>query len=128
MGDIVDAYKAAEHAIWDHVGYKEDWRRLPLEDSREYFWAVDAQEEEWCKFSPKKEALEYWLGDHEDEYGDYGDCLYSDEIYTNRHLPKWVYRGAEFTLVCVDTHTDGNQFIRIFRNDMELKVAKRAVR
>lgn len=122
MADIVDAFEEAKQAIFDHCGYKEDWRVIPLEDSRDYYWTIDQFEREWCKFCPQKEGLEYWLEEHEDEYGKFGDCLYEDEIYTQRHLPKWVYRGKEFTLVCVDTHTDGNQFIRIFRNDHEVKV------
>jgi len=128
MTDIVDALNEAQEAIYKHAGYKHDWRVLPLEDGREYFWTVDVFEREWCKFSPKREALVYWLEEHQDQYGPYGDCLYQDEIYTQRHLPKWVYRGPEFTLVCVDTHTDGNQFLRIFRNDREVKIPKKAVR
>lgn len=122
MGDIVDAFEAAKQAIFAHCGYKEDWRVIPLEDTRDHFWTVDPGEKEWCKHSPKKEGLEYWLEEHEDEYGKYGDHLYQDEIYTQRHLPKWVYRGKEFTIVCVDTHCDGNQFLRIFRNDHEVKL------
>lgn len=118
MGDIVDALNAAEAAIAQHVGYKQDWRVIPFDDSRDYFWAVDKFEREWCRFSEKKEAVEYWLKN--DDYGDYGFEVYEDEIYTQRHLPKWVYRGKEFTMVCVDTHTDGNQLLRIFRNDHEV--------
>lgn len=125
MADIVDAFEDAQQAIFDHCGYEENWRAIPLEDSREYYWTVDQFEREWCKFSPKKEGLEYWLEEHEDEYGKYGDCLYKDEIFTYYHLPKWVYRGKEFTIVCVDTNTDGNKFLRIFRNDHEVKVPVR---
>lgn len=121
--DIVDTFEKAKQAIFDHCGYKEDWRVIPLEDSRDHYWTVDELERSWCKHSPKKEGLEYWLGEHEDEYGKYGDCLYKDEIYTQRFLPKWVYRGNEFTLVCVDTHSDDNQFLRIFRNDHEVMPA-----
>ena len=48
---------------------------------------------------------------------------YEDEIYTQRFLPKWVYRGEDYTMVCVDTHTDGNQFLRIFDNLKERKAS-----
>lgn len=120
LDDVVETYLKAKATIFKHVGYVEDWRVLPLEDCRDAFWCVDKLEREWCKHSPKKEALVYWLEDHEDEYGKYGDHLYEDEIYTQRHLPKWVYRGKEFTIVCVDTHSDGNQFLRLFRNDHEI--------
>jgi len=119
MGSIVDNYEAAKEAVFKHTGYVEDWRSLSLEDSREMFWAVDDFERRWCRYSPVKEDLEYYV-----KTGDYSgpgaDHLFEDEIYTNRHLPKWVYRGPEFTLVCCDTQSDGNQFLRIFRNDMEV--------
>jgi hypothetical protein len=45
---------------------------------------------------------------------------YSNEIYTQRHLPKWIYRGAEYTMIVVDTHTDGNKFLQIFDNSKEI--------
>jgi hypothetical protein len=51
----------------------------------------------------------------ESEDGDY----YENEIYTQRHLPKWVYRGADYTMVVVDTHTDGNKFLQVFANANE---------
>ena len=47
------------------------------------------------------------------------DDGYSDEIYTQQSLKKWVYRADDYTMVCVDTHTDGNQFLRIFDNAKE---------
>jgi hypothetical protein len=47
--------------------------------------------------------------------GDY----YQNDIYTNRFLPKWVYRGPEYTMIVVDTHTDGNQLLQVFANDKE---------
>ena len=119
MSDIIDTYIDAEQAIFDHVGYVEDWVAIPLEDNRDDYWAVDPNEREWCRYSPKKEALEHWL--KTDDYGEHGDKLYEDEIYTQRFLPKWVYRGKEFTVVCCDTHVDGNKFLRVFRNDREVK-------
>lgn len=125
MADLIDTYVEAKEAIFKHVGYKEDWSIIPLEDCRDDFWCVDKFEREWCKHSPKKEALVYWLEDHEDEYGKYGDCLYEDEIYTQRHLPKWVYRGKQFTVVCCDTKTDLNRVLRIFRNDHEVAMPKK---
>ena len=49
--------------------------------------------------------------------GDY----YQNEIYTQRFLPKWVYRGKEYTMICVDTRTDGNTFLQVFDNSKEIK-------
>jgi hypothetical protein len=121
INQIVDDYETLKILIFQHVGYKEDWKAIPLSDDREMFWNVDKAERERIKFSPKKEALEYWLADNDDEYGSYGDCLYENQIYTQRFLPKWVYRGAELTIVCADTQTDGNKFLMILSNDKEIK-------
>lgn len=117
----VDRFFEARKAIFEHVGYRENWRVFPIDDSRDLFWAVDEQEREWVKFSPERVALAYWLEDHDDEYGSYGNVLYQDVIYTQRHLPKWVYRGADLTIVVVDTQTDGNKFLRLFRNANEVR-------
>jgi hypothetical protein len=119
---IVDRYHEARAAIFAHVGYVQDWRALPIDDSRDQFWAVDAHEREWVKFSPNREALVYWLGKHADEYGPYGNVLFEHVIYTQRHLPKWVYRGAALTLVVTDTQTDGNKLLQLFRNENEARL------
>ncbi len=111
--DILDDYIALQNQIFDYFGYVEDWRRLPLEDSREFYWFLTMNESGggFVTFAETREQLT------NEEAGDY----YSDEIFTQRHLPKWVYRGEDYTMVCVDTHTDGNQFLRIFRNEKEIK-------
>jgi hypothetical protein len=117
----VDRFLEARKAIFEHVGYRENWRVFPIDDNRELFWAVDEQEREWVRFSPERAALAYWLEDHDDEYGPYGNILYQDVIYTQRHFPKWVYRGADLTLVVADTQTDDNKFLRLFRNANEVR-------
>ncbi len=128
MSDIdaaVDRFFDARAAIFAHVGYVENWRVLPIDDSRDQFWAVDEHEREWVKFSPEREALAYWLAEHDDEYGSHGDVLYENVIYTQRFLPKWVYRGTELTLVVSDTRTDDNKYLQLFRNENELRVPVR---
>lgn len=52
------------------------------------------------------------------EFGSY----YTAEIYTQRFLPKWIYRTDNHTLVCMDTHVDGNKFLGIFDNNKESKL------
>lgn len=121
IDSIVNTFYTLRDAIFAHVGYRQDWRILPIEDCRGDFWNVDEHERERVRFSPSREALEYWLAEHDDEYGPHGDVLYENSIYTQRHLPKWVYRGAELTLVVVDTHCDGNQYLQLFRNANEVK-------
>lgn len=121
VDEVMDRFLEARKELFAHVGYVEDWCVFPVDDSRDQFWTVDKTEREWVKFSPKREALLYWLEEHDDEYGDYAKVLYQNAIYTQRFLPKWVYRGAELTMIVVDTQTDGNKFVQFFRNDHEIR-------
>ena len=61
-------------------------------------WQIEGSETRGCVISSS--SLE------EFENGD----TYSDEIYTQRFLPKWVYRGKDYTMILIDIHTDGNRF------------------
>ena len=105
---LLDDYFALQQQIYDHFGYCEDWRVIPLDDAREYFWMLEGEGPGEVRFAKTEESLATEDGDH-----------YSNEIYTQRHLPKWVYRAADYTMVCVDTRTDGNQFLQIFDNAKE---------
>ncbi len=96
--------------VFNYFGYVEDWRVIPLDDSREYFWRLDGE-------GPR----EVHFADSEEELGSESGNYYVNEIYTQRHLPKWVYRGEDFTMIVVDTHTDGNMLLQIFSNSKEIK-------
>lgn len=119
--DVLTKLGELQQQIFDHVEYVEDWRVLPIEDAREHYWAVDLADANWVKFSEKREALEYWLAN--DDWGPHRN-VYENAIYTQRFLPKWVYRGKVLTMVVADTHTDGNKILQIFRTDREVKHGK----
>lgn len=105
----LDEYLAARAAVFAEVGYVEDWRVLPIDDRREYYWRLDGEGPGTVRFAASQEEL------RDEEAGEY----FTDEIYTQRHLRRWVYRGECYTMVVVDTHTDGNQFLAVFANDKE---------
>ena len=119
--ELMQAYNKAEQAVFDHVGYVEDWRVLPIDDSTDQYWCLVQREDGGghVRFSPKREAIEYWAKNN--DYGEYDDDVYENQIYTQRHLPRWVYRGEVLTMVVVDTHTDGNKLLQVFKNDMEIR-------
>jgi hypothetical protein len=120
IDEIVDDLFDARAKIFKHVGYVEQWHDMPFEDSRDHFWSVGSWGSQ-IGFSPDREALIYWL-EHEGDHGPFGDKLYSNEIYSGRHDAKdGIHRGAELTMICVDTNTDGNMFFQLFRNDHEVK-------
>jgi len=107
----LDDYFALQKQIHEYFGYKEDYKIIPLDDCRTYYWLVDKDEKHFVRYAVAKEDL------FDEEAGNYYEC----SIYTQRFLPKWVYRGKDYTMVCSDTHTDGNKFLQVFSNDKEVK-------
>lgn len=110
---LLDDYLALREQIFAYFGYVEDWVVIPLDDQRARFWRIEGGEGHGGEvmYADTLEQL--------DSDGDY----YSGSIYTQRFLPKWVYRGAEFTMIAVDTHTDGNKFLMVFDNAKEVRDA-----
>lgn len=101
---LLDQYFKLQEEIYDYFGYKEDWCVFPISDSTEYFWALTERQ---VYFADTKEELESQSGNY-----------YSNEIYNQRFLPKAVYLGKDYTMILVDTHTDGNKFLQIFDNSL----------
>lgn len=108
---LLDDYFKIQKEIYDYFGYKEDWVVIPIDDARQYYWHL-TNEGYGDKVLFAKDKNNVFEGTNEDGY--------SNEIYTQRFLPKWVYRGKDFTMICVDTHTDGNKFLQIFDNSKEI--------
>jgi len=104
----LDKYFTLQQEIYDYFGYVEDWVVIPIDDAREYVWQLYPDS---VRFAETTEVLQ----DEDTE------TYYEHEIYTQRFLPKWVYRGEDYTMICVDTRTDGNKFLQIFDNKKEIK-------
>ena len=98
----IDHYFTLEGEIHKFFKYVEDWKVIPLQDHRNYYWSLPSDEG----------PVHYWKTQKLYDQGEY----YSAEIYTQRFLPKWVYHTDKYTLVCMDTQTDGNKFLGIFDN------------
>ncbi len=98
---IIDNYKSALQAIYDHVGFVEDWVIYPIDDRTNSFWQIDGLTVKYA------ETMEKFNSD-----GDY----YLDEIYTQRFYKKWVYEGADYTLVFSNPGVDGMKYFAIFDN------------
>lgn len=106
---LLDAYSELEKQIHEYFGYGENWQVFPIYDSRSYFWYLDGEGPGTVHFADTKEELLSQEGKY-----------YEEEIYTYHHMDKWVYRGKDFTMILVDTCTDGNNFASIFDNSKEL--------
>jgi hypothetical protein len=112
---ILKDYHTLEKQIHEYFGYVEDWVTIPLDDATEMYWRI-VNGEAYDGFVQYAESVNQ-LPTEDNDNGDY----YENEIYTQRFLPKWVYRGADYTMICVDTRTDGNRYLRIFDNSKEVK-------
>ena len=111
---ILNYFELAKE-IHKYFGYTEDWVCIPMDDHMEDYWMVTGKgnsKEDHVVYSPKPFTEESITDGME---------IYGGTLYTQRFLPKWVYRGKEFTMISVDTHTDGNKFLMIFDNKKECK-------
>ncbi len=101
---LLDEYFEIQKRIYAHFGYVEDWVKIPLDDATAYFWRCDGVTVDFAE-------TEAELNSQDGEY-------YANEVYTQRFLPKWVYEAeaGDYTMICVDTQTDGNKFLQIFDN------------
>jgi len=116
--DLIQAYFDLQEQVYKHFGYVEDWVNIPLVDERDKYWILHEDKNDDGKTYGG--SIDYYDTPLADGYGAPGD-YYNASIYTQRFLPKWVYRAEDYTMVCMNTHTDGNRYIGIFDNTKEQK-------
>ena len=105
---LLDDYFKLKNQVFEHFGYVEDWVRIPIEDYRNYYWFLDLDEYGGGELSYNDKLLTAEII----EEGDY----YVNTVYTQRFLSKWIYETDDYTLICVDTETDGNKLLAILEN------------
>jgi len=111
---LLNGYLQLQDRLFEYFGYKEDWRAIPVDDRTNSYWLLQENEHGGGLVTYADEKLTTELLDHDNP-----GTFYADSIYTQRFLPKWVYRGKDYTMISVDTHTDGNKFLAIFSNAKE---------
>jgi hypothetical protein len=107
----INEYFDLQKEIYNYFGYQEDWVTIPLDYNLDSYWMLTGDKERdarvvWSDEPLTKESIE-------------SGKIYSGVIYTQRFLPKWVYRTDDFTMVSVDTRCDGNKFLMVFDNSKE---------
>lgn len=107
--EVLTEYFNLQKKIYEYFGYEEDWKIIPVSDCREYYWCIS--HEGTVKFANNK--LNIFKFHEEDGY--------EELIYKSSFLPKCVYIGKDFTMIIIDTRTDGNKFLSIFDNAKEVK-------
>jgi hypothetical protein len=117
----IDQYFTLLREVYDYFGYVEDWCVFPLHDDRDYYWFVDGGDERGMDgtliLSADEDVREQRRRWEEEMLG--GDRHYENPIYTQRHLPRWIWRADRYTMVLVDTYTDGNKWLSVLDNGKE---------
>lgn len=106
MSELMQNYNVALQAIYDHVGFVEDWVIYPIDDKTDYVWKINEDELKYAK------NLEDFNGG--------GGAYYIDEIYKQRFYTNHVYRGEKLTLIFCNPGVDGMKYFRIFDNSKEV--------
>lgn len=101
--ELIRKYEDALQAIYDHVGFVENWVVYPIDDQTDKFWDTDGDS--------------VWYADSEDELFNENGNFYTDDVYTQRFYSRHVYEGEELTMIFCDPHVDGMRWFRIFLND-----------
>lgn len=116
--NLIQEYFDLQEKVHEYFGYVEDWVNIPMDDHREMYWIL--HEDKNDDGETYGGSIHYYNEPLEDGYDNDGD-YYSAMIYTQRFLPKWIYRAEKYTMVCMDTQCDGNKFLGIFDNEKEQK-------
>lgn len=112
--EILDKYFTLQKEIYEYFGYEEEWKVFPVDDCREEFWRMEDGNN--IRFCESENAIEAKKILDDEENGNYCE----EEIFTYCHLDKHIFIGKDFTMCLVNTHVDGNIFLRIFSNDREV--------
>lgn len=104
---IIENYDNALQAIYDHVGFEEDWVVYPIDNRTSKFWDTDGKS--------------VFYADTEEEFHSEDGNYYLDEVYIQRFYKKWVYEGKDFTMIFCTQHVDGMIWFALFDNSKRLK-------
>lgn len=113
--DAIDNYFSSKKIVQKLFGYQPNYKEIPMDDLRGYYWMIVGGEGDGGKICYSKESLST-------EVIVAGNTLYTGDIYTQRFLTKWVYRSlnGQHVMISVDTRTDLNKFLMIFDADKEV--------
>lgn len=105
--------------LWLHnyFGYKEDWVTIPIDTRVGLWWYINGAQDDTGLGG---EVVFEYNDPYSPQVVEDGACV-REPIYTQRFLPRWIYRGEDYTMICVNTQVDGNKYLAIFSNDCEVK-------
>ena len=98
---LLDEYKGKEKEIHEYFGYEEEWEMYPIDDCIKFYWTL------------KEDHVWFWDTLEEAKIG--------EEEYSCYILSDGVYVKEDYTMIKVDSQTDGNKLLAIFDNYKEVK-------
>jgi hypothetical protein len=98
--ELLDKYFGIREEVFNYFGYVEDWSLFSLDDSTRFFWEFDSENDDVVRFADTEKELMSQEGNY----------------YEHTVLGKRVYAGEGYTMIKVDTHTDGNRLLQVFDN------------
>lgn len=148
--DKIKSYFKLQKELHEYFGYKENWTVFPMVDHTDVWWSLtdDTQDIVYSIIPPgHPDAGKSISGEYDKsiyftytkdislkliEHGwnwykaGVGDKCHSNEIYHQRFLPTAIYKGEEYTMILVDTHTDNNKYFMVLDN--KKKLDKKSIR
>ena len=109
--DVVYGFIRARNALYDHLGFQEDWTAYPLN-----FETLDCQ---WCLLPNNKIR---WGNEKTIEMNDYCEAdIFPDRFYPNGS----VFTGEKYTMIFGEPHVDGMIWAYVFKNDLRVSLIEK---
>lgn len=93
---------ALTNAVYRFFGYEEDWEVFPLSDETDKHWFVTEEEVVGSGDPMTVESVTS------------GWDIFGGIIYRRRSSAESVLKAGGYTMICVDTQTDGNKFLAVY--------------
>lgn len=100
--ELMEGFISHRRALFEHVGFVEDWVVYPIEDNTNMPWCII--DGEYVKYADNMKDFE--------SDGDF----YNADVYRQRFYPKAIYEGKDLTMIFIDTHVDGMKYFAFFAN------------
>ncbi len=142
---LIKEFFKLQKKLHEYFGYNEDWCVFSMQDYTDVWWSIpDESHDKVSSEMPDGQIIQfeyeqnlYFTNNREHhiklienkwnwEKANIGDFCYHYEIYHQRFLDSAIFKGEDYTMMLVDTHTDGNKYLVILDNKKELN--KKSVR
>lgn len=113
LDELLNTHATVTKSIHEYFGYEQQMAVIPIEDMREYYWQL-IQEEDGSGVVR--------FADNPTDLTTPGENYWQFRIYTQRHLPRHVYRTNAYTMVVAGNEHEmpAYKVLQIFNNFLEI--------